>query len=161
VISADGVTIRSDGRGPAQTYEEHATTHAAGGVSETTRAVSDFSGSQRVTVERQLGDRGRAVMRERLPDGRQRARASLRNVDHDRTAEFDQDWRAEASRHALPVSDHFEAVAGSTVPNHMRLAAGSSERTGPLLEDASHLPPGSHHVSAQRMYDVFLFKTCK
>eukprot|EP00741_Cyanophora_paradoxa_P017352 tig00020961_g16762.t1 len=129
--------------GPGTVYYSSTSTTrmGPGGVVETQTSVRDgTTGTERIVLERKLGDKGRRIVRERDATGREQTIDTLENVREDEISQFDEQWRTVAER-ALPSSTMARASAGRQQPQALEYGragpAASSEARQPRRAEAA------------------------
>merc|ERR1719450_1950003 len=77
-------------------------------IAETQQAYSNSStGVDKMSLERQMQDRGRKMVKERIAGGDERQTEMFRGFDESQAHEFDQQWQQQAAPH---LRNHFSGV---------------------------------------------------
>lgn len=149
------------GNGPSVEYSS--TSRGAKGangemVTETQRKYRDSTGVEKSGTSRTLGDRGRNVVRQRLPNGEEHVRDNLRRITNDQISEFEHEWERAAQSSNLPRGSQPNFLEGSS-----SRALGGGARQGiedferqhrRMLEDARNLR-GQMFGNFDRQMDLF------
>ena len=102
-------------------------------VSETHRQYRDSSGTEKLGVSRIIGDRGRAIVAERLADGTERRTDNLLN--HDIGSAFDREWsqhRGAAALQRQPRPQLAHAPGGRAIVSNTAPVTGVDVQVGTI-----------------------------
>jgi len=111
-------------------------------IAETQQAYSNSStGVDKMSLERQMQDRGRKMVKERINGGDERQTEMFRGFDESQAHEFDQQWQQHAAPH---LRNHFSGVpqlmaAPQRVPE--QLTNAPQYAAAPQLTNAPHTRP--------------------
>merc|ERR1719511_295248 len=111
-------------------------------IAETQQAYSNSStGADKMSLERQMQDRGRKMVKERINGGDERQTEMFRGFDESQAHEFDQQWQQHAAPH---LRNHFSGVpqlmaAPQRVPE--QLTNAPQYAAAPQLTNAPHTRP--------------------
>lgn len=114
-------TVGQDGRVHTEQFSSSTVADSSRAVRETKQAYANSAtGSQRLSLERQMGDRGRKVVQERCSQsGDERRTDIFKGISEEQTEEFDDEWQQRAAPH---------------LPSHrlqLQLGSGASSSAGP------------------------------
>lgn len=95
IVSSSSYSYCSSGGPNGQTYQRTTqSTMGPGGVAETHSTEKDSrTGTQKVLVERRIGDRSRTIVRERGRDGLETKTDTLNNLTQEQAAQFDTEFQ--------------------------------------------------------------------
>ncbi|KAK3287076.1 hypothetical protein CYMTET_5396 [Cymbomonas tetramitiformis] len=106
-ITTFSSTSYSSGGGNGHSVEYSSASRGAKGangdmVTETQRKYRDSTGVEKSGTSRTLGDRGRNVVRQRMPTGEEYVRDNLRRINDNQVSEFEHEWERAAQSCNLP-----------------------------------------------------------
>merc|ERR1719324_270363 len=141
------MTFSSRTGADGQVHTEHFSSNTVGdrgrGIRETQQAYSNSStGMEKMSLERQVGERGRKSVKERQRDGEERQTDMFRGMTEDDTDAFNQQWERDARPHLPQYSGLGQAAIGY---------GGRSHGTGaPAISYGGHPYGGGYQQQASR-----------